>query len=93
MGIEITKFKKYQKNTLQGFADIRLTGVGLEIKEVCVHLKNGKRWLSLPAKPYKKDDGSTGWARMLDFFDKARWDQFQAAALKALEPHIGETGS
>ena len=58
MNIEITSFIPYQKSTLQGFIAVRLTETGLEIRDIALHRKNGKRWLQLPAKPYKKPEAA-----------------------------------
>ncbi len=87
MGIEITDFKSLNKNTLKGFLTIRMTSVGLEIRDIALHEKNGKRWLSMPAKPYKKPDGSQGWAYILDFFNKDLGKRFQKLALSALDSY------
>jgi hypothetical protein len=52
MPIEIVDFRPFEKNTLRGFATVRLTGVNLEIRDITIHEKNGNRWVSLPSKPY-----------------------------------------
>lgn len=88
MAIEVQSFRSYQKNTLQGFATIRLSNIGLEIRDVCLHEKDGKRWIQLPAKPYQKTDGKQGWTYILDFYDKARAEQFQKLALQALDIYL-----
>ena len=54
--IEIISFNSYRKNTLQGFLSARLAETGLETRDIALHQENGKRWLQLPAKPYKKPD-------------------------------------
>jgi len=82
--IEITSFKPYVKNTLQGFATIRLTNIGLEIRDCALHEKNGSRWFQLPSKQIVKPDKSQ-WVYILDFYDKPRGEQFQKAALAALD--------
>jgi len=87
MAIEITKFKKYTKNTLRGFFTARLTGVGLEIRDMTLHQKNGKRWVSMPAKPYEKEDGGQGWSYIVKFYDDALGKQFQKAVLQALDSY------
>jgi hypothetical protein len=51
--IEVTSFKPFQKSSLQGFAVIRMTNIGLEVRDVTLHQKNGKRWLQLPSKNYQ----------------------------------------
>ena len=84
MAIEITEFKPHEKNTLRGFLTARLTNIGLEIRGICLHEKNGKRWLSMPAKLWEKN-GETKYVYILDFYDRQKSDQFQACALKALD--------
>ena len=90
MGIEIVKFRKYEKNTLQGFLTILMTEVGLEVRDATLHQKEGKRWIGLPAKPYQKEDGSTAYAYVIKFVDKGRYQQFQNAVLKALDGYLSE---
>ena len=77
--------------SLQGFATIRMTSIGLEIRDICLHQKDGKRWIQLPSKAYEKD-GKTLWSYILDFYDKARAEQFQKAALDALEQFLAKGG-
>jgi len=87
MRIEVTDFRPYRKNTLQGFLTILLPSVGLEIRDLGLHEKNGKRWLQLPAKPYTKPDGGQGWSYIVSFPEKNRYNQFQDVALKALDDY------
>ena len=86
MNIEIISFNSYSKNTtLRGFLAVRLTETGLEIRDIALHKKNGTRWLQLPAKHYKKPDGSKGWSYILNFHKKEHFNKFQEATLKALD--------
>jgi hypothetical protein len=85
--ISIADFKKYEKHTLHGFLSVRTTD-GLVIKEVCLHEKNGRRWLSMPARQFKRDDGSVGWTPMVEFADDAARARFQASALAALDAYL-----
>lgn len=86
MTIKIISFTPYQKNTtLQGFVSVLLTSPGLEIGGIAVHEKDGKRWLQLPAKPYKKPDGKTGWSYLINFREKKNYQRFQKAILKAID--------
>lgn len=90
MAVEIVSWKKYSKNTLRGFLTIRLTNVGLEIRDMTLHQKNNSRWMSLPAKPYKKEDGTQAWNHIVKFYDEARGKQFQKAVLEALDNYGNE---
>lgn len=91
MAIEIVDFRTHEKNTLKGFVTVRLTNVGLEVRDLALHQKNGKRWLQLPSKPYQKPDGSKGWSYIISFYEKDRYNQFQAVALKALDAFRRDT--
>jgi hypothetical protein len=84
VAIQIQDFRPFNKNTLQGFLTLRLTNVGIEIRDICLHEKAGKRWLAMPAKPYEKDGKST-YAFIINFYDRAKNDQFQELALEALD--------
>ncbi len=92
MAIEIISYRKYEKNTLLGFLTVRMTSVGLEIRDMTIHEKNGKRWIGLPAKPIppKEPGGKPGYVAVIDFYDKALSAKFQAAALMELNRWIAE---
>ena len=83
--IEISNFKEYKKNTLQGFFDVKLTTMGLEIRGCCLHEKDGSRWVQLPSKPYQKDDGTTAYSYILDFYEKDKRVSFQKEVLNVIE--------
>lgn len=52
------------KNTLLGYASIKVMKWGLIIDNVSLHLKNGHHWASLPARSYEKD-GEKKWSPYL----------------------------
>jgi len=86
--IKIEDFRKFEKNTLRGFARIRLEPTGIIIDGVTVHEKGGRRWIGLPAKPYQDEDGNQKWSPIVRIEPRKQWENFQAQALKALEGHI-----
>lgn len=88
--IQIVDFRFHQKNTLQGFLTVLLSDVGLEIRDIALHRRDGKRWLQLPAKPYKKLDGSRGWSYILTFNRKQDFHLFQEVTLKKLDIFQGQ---
>jgi hypothetical protein len=49
-------FRVPEKNTLKGFFSLELTS-GLVIHECSLHEKDGKAWISLPAKPQLDFEG------------------------------------
>ena len=90
MGIEIVKFRKFEKNTLKGFLTVLMTSIGLEIRDCALQEKDGKKWVNLPSKPYEKDDGSTGYSYIVKFTDKDRYYQFQDAVLQELDRYLSK---
>ena len=101
MPISLLGWKSLKKNTLRGFATIRL-GAALSIKDVAVHAMNGKRWASLPAKPMisadgttkKNDAGKIQYVPILEWLDRDTADRFSNGVIAAVErEHPGETDS
>ena len=87
--LSIVGWKVHEKNTLRGFMSLQISD-GLIIREVCLHEKSGKRWVSMPARPYKRDGGVNGWQQIVEFSDDASRTQFQAAALSAFDAYCAE---
>lgn len=92
MNVEVKAFKEFEKNTLQGFATLFLPAVGLQIKDCTIHMKDGKRWVSLPAKPYQKEDGSQSYAYIVSFPDRNDYGTFQEQALRAIDAFMAGNG-
>jgi hypothetical protein len=86
MSIEVTKFRPYNKNTLLGFVDLKMTKVGMEIRECTYHEQNGKAWVGLPARCYEKD-GETSWVPLV-WFEKEYLQTFQKAAREAIQAYL-----
>lgn len=87
MAVEITKFRRFNKNTLRGFCNILIPGIGLEIRDATLHEKNGKKWVGLPSRPYQDEAGETKYVYIVKFVDREKSDQFEVAALKALDAY------
>jgi hypothetical protein len=77
-----------KKNTLLGFVEIE-TPSGLVINDVALHEKNGKHWLSMPARAYEKN-GEKSWIPYVKFKNRETTDKFQAAALPAVVSALKE---
>jgi hypothetical protein len=84
--IRCIKFRRYEKNTLRGYADLELTRVGLVLRDCTWHVKGDKEWVSFAARPYETADGTTGWAPLIEFAEGATEarKQFQQQALEAI---------
>jgi len=92
--IRCIKFRRYERNTLRGFADLELSRVGIVIHDCCWHMKAGKEWISFPARPYEKD-GNTSWSPVVEFAEGAKEarTQFQEHALRAVHAAAGESAA
>ena len=73
--IEVRAFRPCVKNTLKAFVSLRVSPSGMLVNDVCVHEKNGKRWLSLPARAYQRD-GTTEWLPVVQIKDPLVLKQF-----------------
>jgi len=52
VSIACTDFRPFHRNTLRGFATVKLPDLRLTIRDIAVHQHtSGSRWAQLPAKP------------------------------------------
>ena len=92
MPVALLGWKAMRKNTLRGFASIRL-GRSLIIEDITVHASNGKRWVGMPGKPItdqtgnaKRDDtGKIKYVSILRWTDREAQDRFSEAVIAAVE--------
>lgn len=97
MSIECTAWRQIERNTLRGFATLVITRMGLEIADCAVHESHGRRWVSLPAKPMidgqgqvmRDDRGKVRYSLIMKWTSREVSDRFQAAALEAIDRHLG----
>jgi hypothetical protein len=84
--IRCIKFRRFEKNTLRGYADLQLVRTGLVIKDCCLHEKNGKHWISFPARRYEGPNGKALWSPTVEFAEGATQarEQFQRQAVEAV---------
>jgi hypothetical protein len=96
MALSLIEFRPMQKNTLRGFCTIRYGS--LKIKDISLHVSNGKRWASLPSKPIiapdgtiKRDDaGKIRYVPILEWESREASDRFTEEVLAAVtreHPH------
>ena len=101
MPVALLDWKKVEKNTLRGFAKVRM-GRALILRDVMVHASNGKRWVSMPSKPQigqdglQKKDPTTGkpmYTPILEWADRETADSFSEGVIQAVEAQYpGDTG-
>jgi hypothetical protein len=91
LSIEVRAFRPCVKNTLRGFVTLRVTPPGLTVNDICIHEKNGRRWLSFPARPYQQDN-TTRWLPVVAIEDRESLKHFQAAGLAAIDRYLQQGG-
>lgn len=86
MSVECIGYRAHESGSLQGFADLRLPTMGVELYGCGLFMKNGKRWVSLPSKEYDdKETGERKYQRIMKFMAKEHSDLFSTAALPAID--------
>jgi hypothetical protein len=90
--ISLVSFRAVAKNTLVGFATIRIDQIRLVVHDVALHVKGASRWAQLPARPEVRDgalvigdDGKVQYSITLEFEGgRAVRDAFSAAVWAAV---------
>jgi hypothetical protein len=85
MSILCVKLRRFEKNTLKGFADLQLTRVGLVLHDCTWHEKDGKEWVGFPARRYEQN-GEEKWQVLIEFAAGAKdaREQFRKHAIEAI---------
>lgn len=100
MQISLTDWREMRRNSLRGFASVRIGG--LLVRDIAVHNSHGKRWVSLPSKPIinsdgvarRQDNGKIQYAPILEWSRRELQDEFSEAVIEALErEHPGSTAA
>lgn len=86
-----TEYRPFKRQTLRGFAEIRIDPPGIKICGWTAHEKNGKRWLGAPAKQFTGEDGVLHWQPIVTMEKGAYW-QFQDHALRAIDELLDQSG-
>jgi len=82
-----------ERNTLKGFARVKISTWGVILEGVAIHSKDGRSWAQLPARPQldkdggviREDDGKVRYAKIMVFDDKRKaWD-FSDAVVEAVK--------
>src|SRR5262249_49366291 len=95
MNVKFLEFRKMHRNTLRGFASVTIQSLGLTIKDITLHEKNGKRWAGLPARPMvgkdgralTDDTGKIAYQPLLNFESRTAADEFSRAVIDAVEQY------
>jgi hypothetical protein len=95
-GFVVESFTPMAKNTLLGFATVRVPS-GLLFHDVAIHRQNGSAWASPASKPMtdrnggvmRDGEGRVRYTPVVSFSDKTvrtRWSNAVVAALKEQRP-------
>lgn len=81
--IKISDFKTFERGSFKGSFTVTLPS-GLVIHECKLFEKDGRRWIGLPAKPFRTDD-ATGFKSLVGFVNRSTAEQFREAVLDAID--------
>ena len=91
MKIVCKKFSPLERNTLRAFAEIYFADLGMTMRDVAIHTKNGSTWASPPSKPQikdgvavKDDAGKIQYSAIIEFSSREAHDKFSAAVISAV---------
>jgi hypothetical protein len=85
----VTNFKVHEKNTLRGFMSLTLPS-GMVIHGCGLHRRLDAQWIQLPAKEYKKRDGSIGYSPLVEFNSPEARRRFDTAASEAVDRFMAD---
>lgn len=82
-------FRRFSKETLQGFAKLHHPRTGITIHDCPVHQKAGRRWINFPARRYTPAPGQPDeWTPVVEIKSKEARETFQREALAALNQFL-----
>lgn len=93
LSITCDEFKPFNRNSLRGFAIIRIDEIRMTIRDVAIHQKGDARWAQLPSKPMIDKNGaalrdnSTGkiqYVPIMEFDGRDVRDAFSQAVVAAI---------
>lgn len=91
MTIECMVYRGYVKGSLQGFANLWIPKMGIELHGCSIHMKDGRRWLNLPSREYP--DSTTGemkYVSIVRFRNKEHQNLFCEKAKGAVDEWIAK---
>jgi hypothetical protein len=87
-------WRSLRRNTLLGFATIKIQELHLLIRDVAIHEKDGRRWAQPPARPQIKDGalvtdaaGKLQYFPIMEFDGRGVRDAFSSAVCAAILAH------
>lgn len=88
MQIECKKFTHVNIGSFCGFADIYIHDFKLEIIGCTLYKKEDKRWLNLPVRAYKGENGEERYSHIVRFSDPKDFKDFCALSKDAIDRFV-----
>jgi hypothetical protein len=91
--IVILDWRPLARNTLKGFARIKIVEWKLIVNDVAVHERDGRKWAALPSRPMLDSNrrlmldetGKPKYSRVLEFTEREIADRFSDAVVAAVD--------
>jgi hypothetical protein len=90
MTIKCTKFRSRVIGSLLGFACVEVPKWGVEIRNIKLFMKNGKRWISMPGYEFEIDN-ETKYAPFMVFLEPSHKSVFQDKVIEAIDRFCAHT--
>jgi hypothetical protein len=87
--MKIIQYKPIDKGHTKGYITLFVPAWGLNIYNITLYEKDGKKWISFPSKSYEKD-GTTKWFSYLRFENQEHMAKFSNEVLKALDDYLAK---
>jgi hypothetical protein len=89
--IECVKYHAINKGSVLGSANIYIPKWGIEIFNITLFQKDGKRWISLPSKDTLAPDGTRKFFPYFRFKNPEHFNAFSLKVQRAIEVFCQET--
>ena len=83
--MECFNFRSHTSGTLQGFADVRVPNMGIELYGCAYHKKGDKEWVNLPSREYVDENGEKKYISTIKFIEKDDYHNFTKKLLLAVK--------
>jgi hypothetical protein len=86
--MEIKNYRAINKGSLNGYLDIYLPKLDWTLHGCGYFVSNGKRWISLPSRPYKDEAGKQCYADIISMPKevKSKFSEMALVAYDAFKP-------
>jgi hypothetical protein len=94
----VLDWRPCERNTLRGFAKIKIPAWGLTLDGVALHEKEDRKWAQLPARPQidkdgnvmREDSGKIKYAAIMEFTDKRKAWNFSDEVVAAVARKVAQ---